>query len=520
MGAKSNADAVSVRPTILAREPRKTPHGVARDAGLPEPHSRPNAGFPRVGSPAVFFSKVWKFAAALLAAASAGAAEPVAATIESAVARALRENRELLRLAAAHEAALLDLESADAEFDLRVRPDGGIAAAGDAQTRQLGLLLLRKTEWGAQLELGARALQTDADGDRHRRTVRAAIRQPLFRYAGREINREEAARAEGRIRAALRRLELAKNDLALRVAQAYYDIYRLEEQARLEQAAVERLGALRRLAEIRARQGRATAVDALRVAAQEGEAAARARAVRERAAARRLELAEWMALPPDTPLDLAPPPLTVPEAPSLEEALAAARANRLDLAQLEDDVGEVRRGARIARRRALPDLRLVASIERSGGGDGPMAGGLEETRWTIGLQTDGDWGGRRERLAARRAELDEATALDDLDSARQRIEREVRERHRALESALAETAPAQRQRDLAETRLRLARRLFEMGRGDPFGVSDAEQQFQQAEAAMLAARIEAVLADYRLRRETGMLIETLDALKPRRAPSP
>jgi len=476
---------------------------------------------PRIGNGFRRFSKGWKIAALGLAAAGAAAGEPVAVTIESAVARALRENRELIRLAAAHEAALIERSTADAEFDLRLRPDGAIASSGGAQTRQLGLALLRKTAWGAQLEFGARAIQTDGDaGDSDRRALRAVVSQPLFRYAGREVNREAVARAESRVRAALRQLELAKSDLALRVAQAYYDIVRIEELARIEQSALDRLAALRRLSDIRVRQGRAAAVDALRIAAQEGEAAARVRGALEQAAARRLELAELLGLAPDTPLELAPPPLEVAPAAALADALAAARANRLDLAQLEDDLAEVRRGLRIARRRTQPDLRLVASIEQSGGGPGPLDGGLDETTWTIGLQSDGDWGGRRERLAVRRAELDEATALDDLIRARWTAERQVRERHLALERALAETAPARRNRDIAEHRLRLARRLFEMGRGDPFAVSDAEQQFQQAEAAWLSARTEAVLADFRLRRAAGVLIETPDDLKPRGDRSP
>jgi outer membrane protein TolC len=53
-----------------------------------------------------------------------------------------------------------------------------------------------------------------------------------------------------------------------------------------------------------------------------------------------------------------------------------------------------------------------------------------------------------------------------------------------------------------------------MGRGDNFAVTDAEQQFQQAETAWLAAQTEATLAGYKLLRLLGTLIEHPDELKP------
>lgn len=451
----------------------------------------------------------------------ASAPPAVALTLPEAVERALRDNRELRRLAAEHEAALIAVGTAAAEFDLRLRPEAGVSSSAAGQSRQVGLALLRKTEWGAQVELAARAAQSERDGpDEHRRAVRFSISQPLFRYAGREVNREPIARAEAAVRAAVRRLELAKSDLALRVAQTYYDLFRAEEQARLEETSLARLDALHRLVELRSRQGQASTPDVLRVAAQRGEAETRRRAARALAERRRLELAELIGVQPGAAIAVAPPPFGAAEAPPLTDAIAAARANRLDLAQYDDDAAEALRGARVARQLARPGLRVVAAVEQSGVGETWSEGGRSDTQWIIGLQADGDWGGRQQRLAARRAELDALMVQEDRERAVLTIERQVREQHLALENAIAELAPARLRRETAEARLRLARRLFEMGRADAFGVSDAEREFQQAETAELSARIEAMLAELRLRRAVGVLLETPDELKPRTAPSP
>jgi len=123
-------------------------------------------------------------------------------------------------------------------------------------------------------------------------------------------------------------------------------------------------------------------------------------------------------------------------------------------------------------------------------------------------------GAGRERIAYRQAQLDERTALADIETSRRLIERQVRQQLLEQARATAEVGQAQRNRTVAEARLRLARRLFEMGRGDNFAVTDAEQQFQQAETAWLATQTEAAVAGYKLRRLMGTLLECPDELKP------
>ena len=90
----------------------------------------------------------------------------------------------------------------------------------------------------------------------------------------------------------------------------------------------------------------------------------------------------------------------------------------------------------------------------------------------------------------------------------------MRQQLLTLAHAQAEIGPAQRNRTVAEGRLRLARRLFEMSRGDNFSVTDAEQQFKQMAIAWLTVEADVAVAGYKLRRLMGTLIECPAELKP------
>ena len=451
---------------------------------------------------------------ALLAVAgvAGAAADDAPLTLESALRRALLYNRDLARLAAGYEVAWLDRGVAEGDFAWRWQPSLSRESFGGMDTSRAGLDVLRKLEWGTEMMFGAEAAQTKwEDGSSDRGTVRWSVSQPIFRYAGREMNRETVARAESRMRTALRGLEMAKAELALRVAQTFYDVHRAEQQSRIEEAARDRLDRLRRLAAARARQGRAVPVDVWRIESQYAEAVARAQAARARVEILHLDLADLLNLSPEARPALASPPPPPPMDDDLEEALAAALAHRLEIAQAEQDLEDARRGVRLAQRRRRPDLRLTASVERRG------LGGADEddTAWALGLRTGSGLGGAAERWAVPRARLDERLAADDLESVRRAVEQEVRRAFIEMTHARADLEPAERNRQAAAARLRMARRLFELGRGDSFTVSDAETQFLQAEGAWLNAHLESAMTIYRVRRAAGTLLQTPPELGPR-----
>lgn len=430
--------------------------------------------------------------------------------LPAALNRALSNNLALARQARAVAGAREAQKAAEAEFAFRLAPFATVERDNDGDRYEYGVTLGRKFLTGAEASAGPVVRWTEAADNDPRTVWRIDLRQPLFRQFGALAQGEPLAQARSRSLAARRDLQRQKADLALRVVELYESVLRLERQVAADEAALARLEKLHRLTRVRERQGRATRVDVLRVDLQRGEAKVRLENARERLATLRREFAEALGAPPDAVFELETPPLLDVEIPSVEQAVALALSNRLDYAQVLQDLKDARRAERLARRDLQPDVALIARVERDRDAD---AGG-EETRWILGLsgQTDLRQAGDRARL--RQAELVAASARDTIEILERSIAREILQVIGAYRRARQELDIAERNYRLAERRARLARRLFEVGRGDNFSVTDAEEALTRAEERRYAARAEASVAGYRFLHAAGILLESPPDLRP------
>jgi outer membrane protein TolC len=200
--------------------------------------------------------------------------------------------------------------------------------------------------------------------------------------------------------------------------------------------------------------------------------------------------------------------------PPRDEGLKVAMSHRADLAQAEQDVGDAERNAEVAWRGMLPDLNAVARYERFEAA--PMVSQsrrFDETIWFLGLSGSVDLTFEKRRVAAEQARIAKDSALQALSSAKLTVEKEVNEAYEAKERAESEAAIREENARVARARVNLAHVLFELGRVDAFGVTDAEQADVAAEEELLVSRGEADLAGYRLRRALGTLLLVPDELQ-------
>lgn len=454
--------------------------------------------------------------AILSVAGSATAAQPM--SLESAIDLALRQNSSLRIAALRCDSRRVSLDDARTEFAVRINPAAEWRKSDDAEQRQLGLKAVRKTGWGTTLEASAESQQRryESTSDYHRDSVKVRLSQPLMRQLGPLINREPVVAAEQSLLRAERELELRKADVVVRVVESYEQLYLLQQQEAYDEVRLRRLERIRRLTEAKERQGRAGRVDVLRVQLQYGEAESRLNQTRERITFARAELAELLGLPAQTEIEAIRTSVPDIEVPDHDDAVAMAKARRLDYAQVLADCADAARGVKIARRNLLPDLRLIGELERYGEGNAAsQARELDHDAWLVALTVDSsDLLRRTERAALREAVISEKTAQETAASTERALERQVKQTLAAYARAKAELPLAERNYVLAETRMRLAQRMFEMGRGDSFSVSDAEDALIQAQNRLLAAQSEAVITAYRLLRDLGLLIETPSYLVP------
>jgi outer membrane protein TolC len=453
--------------------------------------------------------------------ASGAWAQPQEIELTQAIDFAVRQNRDLKTLTLSLHSTRLDLSDADAAFGWTVQPEGGLQKSDEGTTASYGLTTSRKTIMGTTVQVGGQVQQQQTSAgvpDWRRDVISVEVQQPLFRNVGVLINREPITEAESRVAAARREIELRKTDLVVDVVDTYEELLRLQRQLDNEQAAVSRLERFYRLSQARARQGRTSRVDALRAEVKLGSAQLRVTATQQQLQSRRADFAELLGFAPEAEFLAVAGPRIAVAIPPLESAVAAAFQNRLDYAQIVQDYADVRRGGLIARRNLWPDLQLISRYQRAGEGSAASeALHLDDDTWFVGLGLQSDLPMRKEHNAVQRAEVNEQVGQLKMDALQSAIRRQVQQEILAYSRAQAEIALAVRNYEAAETRMRLTRRLFELGKGDSFSVADAEDEFRQVEADWLGAQTAVTVAACRLMRVLGTLIEYPADLKPKPA---
>ena len=424
---------------------------------------------------------------------------------------ALEKNPELLRTRLAIDSGRLREADAATEFRPNLLPELSYSRFAGEDAVRAGVRATQKLEWGSVVSASVGEVHT-AGGTRP--SKRFEVQQPLFRNFGTEVNREPLRQAASASAAAQRRYELQKADLVMQVAQAYENILRLKRQLAADEEAYKRNDALYRVTLAKEGLGKSTRVDTLRVELLRGQAEARLEADGERLATAQRDFAEYLGAAPDAVFDLAPAPMLELAVPRDEEAVDVALENRLDYAQALQDYGDAKRAARLAGRRTMPDLRLTVSYDDfpttlTSFGSVPFGTPL----WFVGLSVPTEYNLARERIAVEQAKIVRTSAGQALAILRRSIARQVLQSLETSRRAAAEVRIAEQNRQLAERRARLARTLYDLGRGDNFAVTDAEVSFLQAEALLFSARTDASISAYQLARVLGRIIEVPSELR-------
>lgn len=437
--------------------------------------------------------------------------------LPAAVELALSRNLDLARTAQSVRGQRIGVAAAKADFAPRLRPDTYATVTDANSSWQYGVAAARKLRWGTDVELGVRAGGVDddeTDGTR-KAALRVGLHQPLFRNFGSLVNLEGVADATSALKAARRSYEQQKADLIVQVAESFETVIRLERQINFDRQAVARMERVLRLTRAREKQGRSTRVDTLRVELQKGQAEGRLASSREALSSAQSDFAELLGFRPEIDFKLVPPPLLELEAPAVEVATAIAFSNRMDYAQALQDYEDSGRNVRIARRRRYPDIVLTGLFERQGEGERfSDASKLDENAWTVGLTVGSEFSPLADRVALDRAETDRVGVGQNIRILELAIARQVQQQLIAYRRAQNDRVIAERNARLAASRARLARRLFDIGRGDSFAVTDAEDALIQADIEDRSARSNASISAYRLLRTLGTLVEHPADLRP------
>jgi outer membrane protein TolC len=194
---------------------------------------------------------------------------------------------------------------------------------------------------------------------------------------------------------------------------------------------------------------------------------------------------------------------------SVSQAVETALQHRVELKQVDDDVAEAQRAARLSKNNLLPQLDLVTDYTRLGNDDAfDGITRFSEDFWSVRLVSETDLSRTAEkatyqqsRLAVKRASLSRSARIDT-------IKREVRQVYDALQKARERIEIRTDQIEQAKGKQALAKIKFGHGMADNFDLIEAETELQQARTNLLAAKIEYIVGTYRLRAALGTLIES------------
>lgn len=443
------------------------------------------------------------------------AAEPLG--LAEAIQMALQHNARLAYGSLSVDRQRLGVTSARQEFAVELSPNGAVNRTDGDTDWRYGVRARKKFLWGTEIGLGADVTRYPTFVDEGwRSAVKVDVRQPLFRNFGRLVHEEGITTAGERLLAEERRWELQKADIIVDVVRSFETILRLQKQTECDKAILERTDKLRELTRIRERQGRVSQIDTLRIELLYGQAQSRQETHREELFSASRELTELLGFPPGESIRLATTPMLDLEVPPMEVAIETALSNRLDYAQLLDDHRTLIRQVKLAKRKLQPDIQVVAGNQQYDQADRFSDSlDLNNTLWTVGLAGQLDMRQHRDKTAIATSELDAEAGRSAIFIKRRTLAREIQQAVSAYRLARSEFAIAGRNYEAAQARTELAGRLFEMGRGDNFSVSDAEHAFIEAESTLLSTRARICVAGYTLLRLMGTLTAPPDSLKPR-----
>lgn len=357
----------------------------------------------------------------------------------------------------------------------------------------------------ARVSASGQSSETDEAAQIDQSSAQIRLDQPLLSGAGYTASHEELVQAERTYVYALRSFTLERQDFAINILRAYYDLLGQRKVLENTRTNYQQFVFLRERSEALFKVNRAPAIDVLRSQQEELSALNRLTTNEESYRIRVGRFLVLLGLSPDLPAELADDipslrPVELDEA----SAVALALARRLDLLTTRDQHQDAKRKLEVARNQFLPDVSVFAL---SGWTDesGDTNGISSSSSWQAGVRAEIPFDRRNERDAIRRAELAVEAASRTLQEQEESVALEVREAYSRLRSLRVSIDVELKNIEIAEKRAKNALLEFRNGRLSNRDVVEAANGLLDARNAYINA-----LADYEVQRltllrQTGLL---------------
>jgi outer membrane protein TolC len=339
-----------------------------------------------------------------------------------------------------------------------------------------------------------------------------SITQPLLRGFGSEVTLEPLTRAERNVVYAARDYERFRRTLAVQVAERYYRILQQADVLDNERTNFENLSLLRERNEALSKSGRLSDIQLNQ--AQQDELRAKSRVI---LAEQRLEgllddFKLFLGLPTTSPLSIDRGELERLTAQGAEEltldedtVIRIALAERLDLANLRDEIEDTERSVRIAADDLRMGLDVGFDVNATSEDHKPLKYEGASVDWTLDVALDL----AIDRLPERNAWRATLIALQAVRRARELVEDQIaadlRDTLRSLIALRTQLEIQTNSFDLAARRVESTRLNFDAGRAETRDLLEAQEAFVTAKNAVTVARIDFELTRLALYRDLEAL---------------
>lgn len=418
-------------------------------------------------------------------------------------------NRNLLQNALLVQNNQYSLQSAESEFDWKVRPvaNVGLSKSENSTEQASGISgqISKKNSLGIETAFSPSVAYVNNDGVSS--GVGVSLSVPLFRGFGKEFNFDSIYAADFALESSVRNVYLAEVEKIIETVSLAYEIVRQQTLVTLFREQNNRLLKHVVTIEIMEKTGLGNQIDTYRAQIRQKDVQDQLSSAMQKYQISLDRLKVLLALPMDTDLEIDIPLSYELTELEIEEAEQIALDNRLEIEQSTADLVEARRKSRVAEKRILPDLSFVARYRKNAFLEGIDANeSYNDDYWSIGFSSDTDISRSAENASYQQSIINVRRMQLKLATKRDTIIAEVKNRLTALSKEAQSIRLRQEQILQAKGKRRLAEIKFSHGMGGNFDFIESETELQRAKANLLTGKITYIVGQYRLRAALGTLI--------------
>ena len=436
-------------------------------------------------------------------------------TLDQAIEIAVLNNRALIQGYNNLENAAISIEQSRAVFNWQFLPRGetaytGGGDAGSGLTLGAGLDIFKRFETGTSMTLGPSLLKS---GDRYHSNLRFKFSQPLLQGFGREFNLAGVKSAEFNERTAIRAFKKSVSQLVLKTIEVMYEIVKLNEILKNNTISLEQMKKFKKAIQVKEKLGFAESLDIFRIDIELKQAEEALHLGEQQMQELKETLCELLNLPYEQRL-MVDVPITYEDLEmDVVTATQTALASRIDIEQAWDQLLEMERLRRYAKKKLLPNLNLVLDYTNFAWDETFTGsfGAKREAKWGIGFTTDGFFDKTIEKGNYQQANLSLDNAKASCLQLKASIGLEVKRQIQFIRNLDKKIRMHEEQYTTHTNQFKIAKIKYFRGFANNFDVIQAEKSLRALKTTIVSEVVDHIVAKYRLLFIMGLLDENIFA---------